>query len=184
MSEAHGQTRLARLMAAGRCYRCGRKKPPARRDRQYCRRCQDLRTAQVRERRASQPPKTYTRACKYCGGPFTTTYARGYYCRPECEQHARTESRRASWTRYRYGGCVSHVDEPAAVIEARIAAHEARIKAERQAGLRPGVEAYAWQRLSDPVQAAGGSDVEGLTSVSRSRARSPKSPRSGGMEAA
>lgn len=181
MSEADGQTRLARMMAAGRCYRCGGKKPPARRDRQYCRRCQDLRTAQVRERRASQPPKTYTRACKYCGGPFTTTYARGYYCTTRCEHHARNESRRASWGRYRLGGLA---DDPAAVIEAKIATHEARIKAERQAGLRPGVEAYAWQRLSDPVQAAGGSDVTGLTSVSRSRARSPKSPRAGGMEAA
>lgn len=62
-------------------------------------------------------------------------------------------------------------------IERRINAAYARIQAERRAGLRPGVEQYAWARTYDPVQANGPDGP--VETKHAAQAVSPKAPRSG-----
>lgn len=65
-------------------------------------------------------------------------------------------------------------------IERRINAEYARIQAERRAGLRPGVEQYAWARTYDPVQAANSGAAAGPVDTKHAaQAVSPKAPRSG-----
>lgn len=175
--EPYWRRRYNRLMAQGRCTVCGHPKQEDRRTLTECLACAGKRNGIV--------PVMTERICPICGGVFMGKGGQKFDT-PDCQRAHRRQANREMSRRWRSRNYdLSRVmngplvDLSPEEIERRIAQAEAQIKYERAMGLREGVEAYAWQRRSDPVQDAAGADP-----VDGRRTASPKRPRQGGMEAA